>query len=97
MSTGDTANRGDTLSLEGIAKRFGAARILSGVDLSVAAGERHALIGPNGAGKSTLFNVVGGTLRPTRSGSSTYERDRRPRDSGSWTYERDRPQAIIQT
>ena len=64
MSMGDTANRGDTLSLEGIAKRFGAARILSGVDLSVAAGERHALIGPNGAGKSTLFNVVGGTLRP---------------------------------
>ena len=64
MSTGDTAIMGDTLSLEGIAKRFGAARILSGVDLSVAAGERHAQIGPNGAGKSTLFNVIGGTLRP---------------------------------
>ena len=57
-------NTGDALVLEGIAKRFGATRILSGVDLSVAAGERHALIGPNGAGKSTLFNVVGGVLRP---------------------------------
>lgn len=57
-------NTGDALRLEGIAKRFGAACILSGVDLSVAAGERHALIGPNGAGKSTLFNVVGGVLRP---------------------------------
>jgi branched-chain amino acid transport system ATP-binding protein len=55
---------GDTLRLEGIVKRFGATRILDGVDLSVAAGERHALIGPNGAGKSTLFNIVGGALRP---------------------------------
>ena len=51
------------LRLEGVTRRFGAARILNGVDLSVAAGERHALIGPNGAGKSTLFNVIGGTLR----------------------------------
>jgi branched-chain amino acid transport system ATP-binding protein len=55
---------GDALCLEGVAKRFGASAILNGVDLSVAAGERHALIGPNGAGKSTLFNVIGGALRP---------------------------------
>lgn len=52
------------LRLDGIARRFGATRVLNGVELSIAAGERHALIGPNGAGKSTLFNVVGGTLRP---------------------------------
>ncbi|HTH74036.1 MAG TPA: ABC transporter ATP-binding protein [Trinickia sp.] len=52
------------LRLEGVARRFGATQILSGVDLSIATGERHALIGPNGAGKSTLFNVIGGALRP---------------------------------
>jgi branched-chain amino acid transport system ATP-binding protein len=52
------------LKLERIACRFGATRVLNGVDLAVAPGERHAVIGPNGAGKSTLFNVVGGKLRP---------------------------------
>lgn len=55
---------GPILRLEGIARRFGATQVLRGVDLSVAAGECHALIGPNGAGKSTLFDVIGGALRP---------------------------------
>ncbi|SAK41172.1 ABC transporter ATP-binding protein [Caballeronia ptereochthonis] len=52
------------LELHGIAKRFGATRVLRGVDLSVARGERHALIGPNGAGKSTLFDLISGRTRP---------------------------------
>ncbi|WP_186101874.1 ABC transporter permease subunit [Burkholderia gladioli] len=54
------------LELRGIAKRFGATRVLHGVDLRVEPGERHALIGPNGAGKSTLFELIAGGSRPTR-------------------------------
>lgn len=53
------------LTLSGIEQRFGATRVLAGVDLSIEAGERHALIGPNGAGKSTLFDVIGGVVRPS--------------------------------
>ena len=53
------------LDLRGIAKSFGSARILEGVELTVRRGERHAIIGPNGAGKSTLFNLISGQFSPT--------------------------------
>ncbi len=35
-------------------------QILNGINLSVAAGEVHAIMGPNGSGKSTLANVLAG-------------------------------------
>ena len=46
--------------LSGVKKSFGPTEIIRGVDLAIAAGERHCIIGPNGAGKTTLFNLISG-------------------------------------
>jgi iron complex transport system ATP-binding protein len=53
------------IELQEIAVSYGGRAVLSGIDLSIGAGERVALIGPNGAGKSTLLRVVTGLVAPS--------------------------------
>ncbi|MDR3145969.1 MAG: ABC-F family ATP-binding cassette domain-containing protein [Treponema sp.] len=51
------------LTLTGIGKSYGPSRILSGLDLTLEAGERLVVVGPNGAGKSTLLRILAGADR----------------------------------
>ena len=53
------------LSIEGVGISFGAAEILSGIDLAMRKGEFVTLIGHSGCGKSTLLNLVAGLNKPT--------------------------------
>ena len=50
------------LEIAGLTKHFGGVVAVDRVNLSVRAGEVHALIGPNGAGKTTLIAQVSGSL-----------------------------------
>ena len=54
----------ELLSLKNIHLTFGGTPLLTGADLSVAAGERVCLIGRNGSGKSTLLKIAAGQLEP---------------------------------
>jgi branched-chain amino acid transport system ATP-binding protein len=54
------------LELRDIHHDFSGLQVLTGIDLEVRQGERHAVIGPNGAGKSTLFNIITGRYSPRR-------------------------------
>ncbi len=50
--------------LRGVMLTLGATPLFTGVDLSLARGERMALVGRNGAGKSTLMRILGRAIEP---------------------------------
>src|SRR3989440_3704553 len=52
------------LETRGLSKNYGAVVALRSGDISVRAGEIHALMGANGAGKSTLVKVLTGDVTP---------------------------------
>ena len=54
------------LSATGLVKRYGEKTAVQGIDLEVRSSKVVGLLGPNGAGKTTTFNMMAGSVRPTK-------------------------------
>ena len=54
------------LEIRSLGKRFGGLAAVDDVSTVVERGRINAIIGPNGAGKTTFFNLISGTIRPSR-------------------------------
>ena len=59
-TNGSKPSKPPLLEVRDLHVSVGANEILKGIDLTVNAGEIHAVMGPNGSGKSTLTNVIAG-------------------------------------
>ncbi len=53
------------LEVTNLSVAYGGLRALTGVSLTVNAGQFVTVVGPNGAGKTTLFKTISGVVRPS--------------------------------
>src|SRR6266436_7114615 len=67
-----TALRRPHVTIRGLTKQFGAARIYDNFDLDLPRGELISVFGPNGCGKSTLINIIAG-LVPADAGQILFD------------------------
>lgn len=69
----------DVIAIRGLEKKYGSYTALSGLDLTVQAGEVYGFLGRNGAGKSTTIRILMGITRPSagevRLFGERYDRD----------------------
>jgi lipopolysaccharide export system ATP-binding protein len=54
------------LSASNLVKQYGEKVAVGGINLEVRPSEVVGLLGPNGAGKTTTFNMIAGSVRPTK-------------------------------
>jgi ABC transport system ATP-binding/permease protein len=64
------------VSVQGLAKAYGAAPLFEDLALALVEGDRVGLVGPNGSGKSTLLRILAGLETPDR-GSRSLRRQTR--------------------
>ena len=65
------------IELDGLTKRYGAARGIVDVDLEVNEGEVFGFLGPNGAGKTTTIRLVLDLIRPSSGSARVFSLDAR--------------------
>ena len=59
-----------SISVRGLAKRYGEIEAVRGIDFDVAPGEVFGFLGPNGAGKSTTISMLCTLVKPTAGSAS---------------------------
>lgn len=86
------ANQRPILEMRNARKAFGGVQALNGADLTLYAGEIHALLGENGAGKSTLLKAMAGVHKID---SGTITLNGKPFEQGSTRLAREQGIAVI--
>lgn len=66
LTSAETLATAGVVELSGVHFSYGSREVLTGVTMTLRAGEIVGLVGPSGSGKTTLLQLAGGLLQPTR-------------------------------